>query len=81
MKRRVAALSNLGRRLSAVRTPREAAEIIVETADLLCGWDACFLDLHCEDGAGVASYSFHVEGTADWQWKPSELFSPPSPAA
>jgi len=32
------------------------------------------------DGAGVASYSFHVEGTADWQWKPSELFSPPSPA-
>lgn len=25
------------------------------------------------DGDGQASYSFHAEGTADWQWTPAEL--------
>ena len=39
--RRIAALSNLGQKLSAARTAREAAEIIVEVADQLLGWDAC----------------------------------------
>ena len=55
MKRRVAAFSDLGRRLSAVQTQKEAAEIILETADELCGWDACFLDLLCEGGAAVTN--------------------------
>ena len=25
------------------------------------------------DEAGIATYSFYVEGTADWQWEPAEL--------
>ena len=25
------------------------------------------------DDAGIATYSFYVEGTADWQWQPAEL--------
>jgi PAS domain S-box-containing protein len=50
---RLAAFSNLGRRLSAVRTQKEAAQIIAETADALCGWDACVLDLCSSDSGGV----------------------------
>jgi PAS domain S-box-containing protein len=52
---RVAAFSNLGRRLSAVRTPREAAQIIIDTADTLCGWDACVLDLCSTDSEAVTT--------------------------
>jgi hypothetical protein len=37
---RAAVFSNLGHRLSAVRTPKEAAQIILEAADALCQWDA-----------------------------------------
>jgi two-component system, cell cycle sensor histidine kinase and response regulator CckA len=43
---REAAFSNLGQRLSAAKTAREAAEIIVDVADRLLGWDACTLDLY-----------------------------------
>jgi PAS domain S-box-containing protein len=53
--RRIAAFSRLGRRLSAVRTPKEAAEIILDTADVLCGWDACFLDLCPANATAVTS--------------------------
>ena len=56
--KRAAAFSNLGRRLSAARTPKEAARIIVDTADELFGWDACTFDLYSP------KYSFtydHVE--------------------
>ena len=49
------AFSNLGRRLSAVRTPRAAAQIIVDTADTLCGWDACVLDLCSSDPGTVTT--------------------------
>ncbi len=28
------------------------------------------------DDTGAAAYSFHVEGTADWQWAPAELPAP-----
>lgn len=38
--------SDLGHRLSAARTAKEAAEIIVEVADQLLGWDSCFCDLY-----------------------------------
>ena len=51
---RLAAFSNLGRRLSTVRTAKEAAQIIVDTADTLCGWDACVLDL-CAPGPGAVT--------------------------
>ena len=42
---RAAAFSELGRRLSTARTPREATRIIVDTADALFGWSACRLEL------------------------------------
>jgi PAS domain S-box-containing protein len=38
--------SKLGQRLSAAPTAKEAARIIVEAADQLLGWDACFCDLY-----------------------------------
>jgi|GEM_PF-1173281 len=37
--------SQLGRKLNTATTPKETAEIIVETADDLIGWDAASLDL------------------------------------
>ena len=40
-----ASFSDLGRRLSAARTPEEAARIIVQVAQELLGWDSCSLDL------------------------------------
>jgi len=43
---RLSAFSALGQRLSAVPTARAAAEIIVDVADQLLGWDACLLDLY-----------------------------------
>ena len=42
---RIVAFSDLGRKLSAAQTAREAGEIIVEVADRLIGWDACLVDL------------------------------------
>ncbi|MDB6018034.1 MAG: multi-sensor hybrid histidine kinase [Pedosphaera sp.] len=42
---RIAALSNLGQRLSSASTSRHAAGIIADVADKLFGWDACSLDL------------------------------------
>ncbi|MEP6689117.1 MAG: ATP-binding protein [Gemmatimonadales bacterium] len=41
-----AALFEVSRRLSAARTPEEAARIIVAVAQELIGWDACTLDLY-----------------------------------
>ncbi len=45
---RVAAFSTLGQRLSAAQTVKESAQIIVEVADQLLGWDACACDLYSE---------------------------------
>jgi len=45
VEKHVVAFSKLGRCLSAARTPREAARIIMDAADTLFGWDACLLDL------------------------------------
>jgi len=39
-------LSELGRRLNAAATPKDAALIIVEVADRLIGWDCCVFDLY-----------------------------------
>ncbi len=41
--------SELGRRLSAVRTPKEAGQSILDAADRLFGWDACLFDLCSPD--------------------------------
>ena len=46
---RGAVFSNLGQRLSAVRTPKEAAQIILEAADTLWAWDTCVLQV-CSPG-------------------------------
>nr|MBA3556371.1 PAS domain S-box protein [Gemmatimonadales bacterium] len=40
------AFSEVGRRLSAARTPEAAARLIVAVAQDLVGWDACSLDLY-----------------------------------
>jgi PAS domain S-box-containing protein len=53
--RLAAAFSDLGRRLSAADTPKEAAQIIVETADRLFGWDACTFDLCEPDSNGLGT--------------------------
>src|SRR5439155_8957737 len=47
--KQVAAFSNLGWLLSAARTQREAAQILMDTADDLFGWDACTFDLYSPD--------------------------------
>lgn len=47
--RRSALLSNLGCQLSAARTPRGAADVIIELARNLLGWDACYLHLFTPD--------------------------------
>lgn len=54
VEQRAAVFSNLGQRLSAVRTPREAARIILEAADALWQWDACVLDL-CSAGSACVT--------------------------
>jgi two-component system, cell cycle sensor histidine kinase and response regulator CckA len=48
-----AAFSNLGHRLSASRTPREAAAIIMEVADKLVRWDACYLHIFTRGGESL----------------------------
>jgi PAS domain S-box-containing protein len=50
---RAGVFCNLGQRLSAVRTPKEAAQLILETADTLWQWDAYLLDLCSADLASV----------------------------
>lgn len=53
----------LGERLSSARTSREAAEAIIEAADRLFGWDACFVDLYSPTDKGV--HSILVRDTID----------------
>ncbi|GAB4310916.1 MAG: hypothetical protein Kow0059_00620 [Candidatus Sumerlaeia bacterium] len=45
-RRRTAEFADLGRRLSAAQSPREAARFILQTAQTLIGWDAGFLALY-----------------------------------
>lgn len=75
------AFARLGERLSAVATPREAAEVILETAGQLLGWDASFLQLYSDTTARltpVLAYDSHegarVEATATFRLpRPSPL--------
>jgi nitrogen fixation negative regulator NifL len=43
---RLSAFSSLASRLSTALSSKAAAQIIVEVADQLLGWDSCFLDLY-----------------------------------
>jgi PAS domain S-box-containing protein len=47
--RQTTAFSELGRRLSAARSPREAAQIVMGTADALFGWEACLFELYSKE--------------------------------
>ena len=49
VEKRAIAFSNLGKQLSAVRTQKEAAAIMLEAADALFQWDACLFDLLAAD--------------------------------
>jgi len=53
MEKRAEAFLKLGRQLNAVRTPREAAAIILSVADELFSWDACIFDLVSADQSKV----------------------------
>lgn len=55
VEKRANAFLNLGRQLSAARTPNEAAAIMLEAADALFQWDACLFDL-----LGVEQDSVHT---------------------
>jgi two-component system, cell cycle sensor histidine kinase and response regulator CckA len=61
---RISAFSKLGQQLSASKTARAAAEIIVEIADQLLGWDACLLDLYsaADDTLTQVLYQDEVDG-------------------
>src|SRR5947207_5216580 len=54
VEKRAEAFLKLGRQLNRVRTPREAAAIILAIADELFPWDACIFDL-------VSSHSSQVQ--------------------
>jgi len=49
VEKRAIAFSNLGKQLSAARTQKEAAAIMLEAADALFHWDACLFDLLAGD--------------------------------
>jgi len=55
VEKRAIAFSNLGKQLSAARTPKEAAAIMLEAADALFQWDACLFDLLAPDQKTVHS--------------------------
>lgn len=45
----------------------------VSLRDVVRADEPTTLALASLDGAGQAAYSFYVQGTADWQWRPGEL--------
>src|SRR3954452_23287699 len=55
VEKRAIAFSNLGKQLSAARTPKESAAIMLEAADALFQWDACLFDLLAADQKTVHS--------------------------
>ena len=77
---RLEAFSKLGQKLSATKTAQAAAEIIVEAADQLIGWDACLLDLYSasEDILSDLFYADVVEGHRK-SFPPDTNHRPPSP--
>lgn len=55
-----ASFCDLGQRLSAVRTPREAAQIIMAAADTIWHWDACVFNL-CWPGTAELTTVFCID--------------------
>jgi signal transduction histidine kinase len=55
VEKRAIAFSNLGKQLSAARTQKEAAAIMIEAADALFQWDACLFDILAADQKTVHS--------------------------
>ena len=55
IEKRAIAFSNLGKQLSAARTQKEAAAIMLEAADALFQWDACLFDVLAADQKTVHS--------------------------
>lgn len=58
--RRSEAFLSLGHRLSMVTQPEEAAQVIVQVADQLIGWDACSVYLY-DAAANMASNVLHMD--------------------
>ncbi len=82
MDARLSAFSALGHRLSAAQTAKEAAQIIVDVADQLLGWDACWLDLYspAEDRLTHVLNTDTVDGRRV-EFTPKYNHQPPAPLA
>ncbi|HEX6106012.1 MAG TPA: PAS domain S-box protein [Gemmatimonadales bacterium] len=77
-----AAFTDLGRRLSAARTPEEASRIIVGVAQDLVGWDSCSLDLFLPDHSQVITVlTMDSFGGPPVDVPPAYRDGPPSPMA
>ncbi len=57
---RLRSFSNLSNRLNSTRTAKEAAQIIVDVADQLVGWDACICYLYSAE-ADIVSHVLNVD--------------------
>jgi len=78
--RRLAAYGKLGHRLSAAKTAREAARIIVEVADELLGWDACLCHMYsAAEGVVHNVLSMDVINGERKQCRAPHDHEPPSP--
>ena len=76
----IAALSNLGERLSSARAAKDAALIITDVADQLLGWDACTLDLCFDNPEHFNSIlSIDIIDGVRRECPPACVGSPPSP--
>ena len=80
--RHTRALSELGRRLNAAATPKDAARIIVDVADDLIGWDACVCDMYNSD-TGLVTHvlSLDIVNGKRTECQPRSIQTPPSALA
>jgi len=70
--------ASLGERLRAVKTPKEAAQVILSVADELFGWDSCYITRYSEE-EGITS-EIMIMDTLDGKKReipPSYSLSPP----
>ena len=70
--------ASLGERLRAVKTPKEAAQVILSVADELFGWDSCYITSYSEE-EGITS-EIMIMDTLDGRKReipPSYSLSPP----
>lgn len=76
------ALSELGRRLSAAATPKDAAMIIFEVADRLIGWDCALCDMYSPE-THLTSHVLNIDliDGRRVECQPQFTQLPPSPLA